>query len=277
MADTTTLESYLSMVRQLNVRDVAIGVGLLLIGLIGVRLLLKLVGRALKRTSAIPISTHTMLKTILRILLDVIVVLIAASYMGIPVTSLIALLSVIGIAVSLAVQGILSNLVGGFIILISKPFLVDDYIESDGVSGTVRDISVLHTRLLTLDGKEVFIPNSLLYTSRLINYTQHGTRRADLEFTVSYDDPPEKVRAAGLAAAASMPEILKDPPPVVQLDSFGDSGIKYVIRAWCSNADFGTVRFGLNEKLYAAFRSHGVTMTYPHLNVHFPDAPERSR
>ena len=75
----------------------------------------------------------------------------------------------------------------------------------------------------------------------------------------------------------SMPEILKDPPPVVQLDSFGDSGIKYVIRAWCSNADFGTVRFGLNEKLYAAFRSHGVTMTYPHLNVHFPDAPERSR
>lgn len=136
------------------------------------------------------------------------------------------------------------------------------------MSGTVKEIGFLQTKLLSPDGKVIYVPNSLLHSARLINYTVNGRRRVDIPISASYDNSPEQVREAIMDVLAGFPAIAKDPAPAVVVDSYGDNAINYIIRFWAENADFWPTRHGVNEALYNGFRSHGVEMTYPHINVH---------
>lgn len=262
-----TVQEYVSVIQNTDLKTGLIALGILVIGLLAVKLILRAVNQGLQR-SRIPRTLHTMVRTLLRIMLVFVVLLTVANYLDLPITPFITLLGLAGLALSLALQGMLSNLAGGFLILASHPFEVGHYIEQDGISGTVQEIRLQHTRLETPDGKIIYIPNSSISSSRVINYTETGKRRVEINVSASYDNSPAQVRAAVMAAAQKVEGILSEPAPIVFVDNYGDSAIEYVIQAWVSNPDFITVKRGLMEELYSAFQQTQVEMTYPHMNVH---------
>lgn len=238
----------------------------LVVGLILAKLLCKLFDRILDR-SRIEKSLHSFLRSLFHILLYVIVALIVAGTLGFNVSSLVALLSVVSLAFSLAVQGTLANIAGGIQILTSHPFHVGDYIEISGVEGTVQDIGMIYTHLLTLDNKGVFLPNSEAASSKVTNYTAEGKRRVDLTFTASYACSSSDVRNA-LLNAAKVNGALADPAPEAFLSEYGESNISYILRIWCKPENYWDVYFAAIENVRSEFDNSGVEMTFPHLNVH---------
>ena len=273
MSETASIWQVLGS--NIPVEKILTAVLVLALCLLARRYLLLAFDRILRRMPRVAPALHSMLRTVMRFLLLFVAVMIALNIIGVPISSFLAVFSVVGLALSLAVLGVLKNFAGGLIILGSKPFTLGDYIESDTVAGTVQEISLLYTRLTTPDGRAVYVPNDTLYNSRLINYTFAGSRRIDLSVGVSYDNTPEQVRAAALEAVASLEGLLSDPPPAVYLDSYGDSAINYLVQAWAPSSNYLALRYALNERIYAAFQRHGVEITYPHLNVHvFPAGRE---
>lgn len=243
---------------------------LLAVCLVVVKLLIKTVEKMLERTG-IDRTLHTFLKTAIKVVLLFLTVLIVADALGIPMTSLIAVLSVAGLAVSLAIQNSLSNVAGGIQVLTSKPFKVGDYVEVSGIEGHVSEIGIFYTRITTWDNKLIQIPNSQIAGEKIINYTAEPERRVDLKFTVSYDAPVDAVKKAALEVIESHPLTLYTPEPFVRVSKYGDSSIEYTLRVWCATEDYWTVYFDMMEQVKAAFDKAGVEMTYPHVNVHMLD------
>ena len=240
---------------------------LILVGVVVIRVVLKLLDRVLARSKSLKSLSHY-IHSVAKISMAFILVLMVAEDMGIHTTSLVAMLSVAGLAVSLALQNTLSNVAGGIMLLVTNPFQVGDYVEADGISGTVHAIDLSYTAIITIDGKEIFVPNSQLSGTKIVNYTVLGRRRVDLNFTASYDAPTETVKAACLAAVAATPNVLPEPAPVVYLTEYGSSAIEYSVRCWTRTEDYWNAFFALNENLRDAFAAAGVEMTYDHLNVH---------
>lgn len=211
----------------------------------------------------------------LKAVLYVLAGLIVAGSLGIDVTSLIALVSVFGLAVSLAVQDMLSNVAGGIVLLLSKPFAPGDYIDAGDGEGTVAEMTLTHTKLDTFSGQRVQLPNSRLAAGKIVNYTVRGVRRADHAVSASYDDDPEAVRRACLKALARTPNILPDPAPQVVLTAYGESSIAYHVRFWAKTEDYWDAHFRSLEEIRRAFAEDGVTMTYNHLNVHIVEGGKK--
>lgn len=262
-----TIQGYTEILKSVEWQTGLKAVAILLIGLAGVKLFLRYLRGILKKTN-VPAAVHSILLTLLRVLLDLVVILAALSAIGIPATSFIALLSLAGLALSLALQGILGNLASGLIVLGSHPFDVGDAIEHDGIAGSVREIRMMHTVVETFDGKVVYIPNSSISGGRVINMTQAGKRRVDVKVSASYNNSPEQVRKAIGEAASRTEWILEEPAPLIFLDSYGDSAINYEVRVWTTPAHFLDVKNRLTELLYTTFAENKVEMTYPHINVH---------
>lgn len=270
--DVSQVEEVINVAKSLDTSEIIIALAILVIGLILVRFAVKLIDKVLQKYKVVPAVT-SMLRTIIRFILDLIVVMIAANSAGIPVTSFVAVFSVVGIAISLALQGVLSNLAGGLIIMTVKTFEIGQFVEADGYNGTVTDINLMYTRLLAPDGRVIFIPNSTTYTNRLINYSMNPQRRIELTVSASYDNSPEEVRKALLDAAGHVPQILEDPAPVFHLENYGDSAITYTLWVWVKGSDFLNAKYQLNEEIYEAFKRNHVEMTYPHLRVHMENQP----
>ncbi|MCI2106397.1 MAG: mechanosensitive ion channel family protein [Intestinimonas sp.] len=240
---------------------------LLVVCLIAMKVIMHLMNRAINRLN-VERSLHTFLRSSLRILLWFITILIVASSLGIDATSLIAVLSVVGLAVSLAVQNILANLAGGIMVLISKPFKVGDFVEAGGISGTVADVGMVYTKIRTIDNKIIFVPNGQISGEKISNYTDQERRRVDLIFSASYDAPVEQVKAAILETVRKHPMVLHEPEPFVRVSAYQDSAIDYALRAWCATGDYWDVYYDMLEQVKASFDQHGIEMTYNHLNVH---------
>lgn len=227
MVDTSSLEKFLETgLGRLTLGQVLGAAAVLAVCLVVSRLLLKLLGRLTEKSTLDP-RVRTYLFKGARSLLYVLTALITADSLGIPVTSLVALVSVFALAVSLAVQDVLSNVAGGLVILFSKPFTLGDYVAAAEGEGTVEEISLTHTKLDTPNGQRVMLPNSRLVAGQIVNYSVRGVRRADLTVSASYDDEPETVRTACLRAVARTPGVLLDPAPAVVLTSYGESAIEY--------------------------------------------------
>ncbi len=251
--------------------ETILGAGItLVVGVLIVKVLLRLIRKGIGKTG-IPESLHTMLLTVIRIVLYLVVLLTVASQIGIPVTSFVAVLGVAGLAISMAVQGILQSLAGGMILLGSRPFEVGDVVEADGITGTVKDIHMMSTFVESFDGKSIYIPNSKLYTSTIVNYTRKGQRRVEMKLSASYDAPPALVRQAIMEAVNATPGVLGEPAPRVLTENYADSAIEYTLWVWCNAGDFVDVKYGISEKLYETYANHDVEMTYPHLNVHMKE------
>ena len=242
----------------------------LLVCIIASRIVRKLLGKLLENPKVDERARKYALAGI-RVLLWILTILIVADQLGIPVTSLVALLSVLSLAISLAVQNVLANIAGGIVIALNKPFQEGDFVETTSGTGEVKEISLNYTYLETTDGLRVVVPNSTLSADRIINYTTLGKRRVTVKVTASYDAPTETVRAACHSAIERTERILSDPAPEVWLNSYGQSSIEYWVRVWCKPEDYSQVLFPLTEHIRTAFAEHGVEMTYEHLNIHLVD------
>ena len=240
----------------------------LLICLVVIRLVMKLVTRLLGKARRINDRLQKIILTAAKAVLYVLTAIITAEALGVNTTSLTAIMSVLTLGVTLAAEDILGNVAGGLVILSSRPFGIGDVIESGGMVGTVREITLNHTKIETADGQIVMQPNKELSASRIINYSALGRRRVVRTVTASYDAPTETVKAACLEAVAATPGVLPDPAPEVYLTNYGASSIEYSIRCWTAVEDYWNAFYALNENLRGAFEKHGVEMTYDHLNVH---------
>lgn len=243
------------------------GAAIFLFGLFAIRLLLSLLDRTLKRSksfSSLAPQAHVAAKTVLGILLALVVL----GSLGVEVTSLIALFSVAGLAVSLALQSTLSNAAGGLMLLVSKPFVIGEYVSIDALEGTVESIGLFYSRLITIDNKEIQIPNSQIAAARIVNFNRLGRRRVDMVFHADYSASTQQVKTALRQAMDLFPQILASPQPEIYLTEYASSSIAYTARMWVKSADYWPVYFGMLETVRETFAENGVSMTFDHINVH---------
>lgn len=238
-----------------------------LVGLVIIRLLMRIVDRLLDRAKSV-VDIRIYIRSAIHVFLWFLLALVVAGSLGADVSSVIAMLSVAGLAVSLALQNTLSNLAGGLMILVTKPFEVGDYIDADGTAGTVSEIGLAYTKLTTPDSKRISVPNSQMSAAKIVNYTNEAGRRVDLIFSASYDAPTQTVKEAIREAVDAIPAIRQEPAPAIWINAYGASAIDYVVRAWTSTEDYWDVYYALMEGVRESFARHGVEMTYNHLNVH---------
>ena len=235
--------------------------------LVVTKILTKVTARALSR-SKLDTPLQILLRNLLKGVLWFITVIIVLGCLDIEVTSLVAVLSVVGLAFSLALQNFLSNMAGGMQLLASHPFKLGDFVDAGGCSGTVTEIGMFYTKLTTPDNKLVQLPNSTIVSANITNFSAQPTRRVELKVSASYDAPPDQVIALLKKMAEDHPLALAEPEPAVHVDSYSDNAIGYVMRVWTANADYWTVYFDLMDGMKSAFDKAGVEMTYPHVNVH---------
>lgn len=208
------------------------------------------------------------LKTALRGVLYFVAILVVLSSLGVDVTSLVALLSVAGLAVSLALQNSLASLAGGIQLLISRPFAAGDYVEIGSDGGTVKMVGLAYTMLVTPDNKVIRIPNSEVAAARITNYNGNTTRRMEIKVSVSYDSDIDTVKRTIHGLIDADDRIHGDPAPFVRVSNYGTSSMEYTIRVWCDTGDYWGVYFDMMDSLKPAFDAAGVEMTYDHINVH---------
>jgi len=239
---------------------------ILVIGVVAIKMVNKIVKASLEKTK-LEKAAHSLILSVVNAVLYVILGLMVATKLGIDVTSIVALASVLTLAVSLALQNILANVIGGFTILSTTPFHSGDYVEIAGQAGTVSEINMTYTKLMTPDNKLISIPNSAVVAAQITNYSASPTRRVDITVSASYTTPIQQVLDA-LVQAGTVDKVLLDPAPVALVTSYGESAINYALRLWVNSADYWDVYFAVNQRVKAVFDENGIAMTYPHLNVH---------
>lgn len=258
-----TVKEYLTT---LSVKNLLPAVIALVVGLILARLICKAFNKLLTKTKLEP-SLHGFLRSLFRVFIYLITLLIVASTLGFDMTSLIAVLSVLSLALSLAVQGTLANVAGGIQILVSHPFKSGDYVEIGANAGTVKEIRLSYTVLTTVDNREVFIPNSDAAGARILNFSAEAVRRVDLLVDVGYGYDAELVKKT-LCKCAEMDKVLSQPPVFAGLTEYRDSTVQYTLRAWCKTQDYFDVSFAIRERLQSELAAAGIEMSYPHLHIH---------
>lgn len=239
---------------------------ILVLGILIVKLLLKLFDRALSR-SKLDKTMFAFLRALMRVLLYALVLLIAAGSLGVDVTSLVAVLSVVSLAISLAVQNALANVVGSITLLATHPFRVGDFVQIGSDCGTVEQINMSYTQIVTADGKRIYIPNSDAASARISNYTVEGKRRVDLTFSASYGDDIDRVKAA-ILAAAQHPKLCPDIAPEVHVSAHSDNSVDYLLLLWAAPEDYFTVKFDVTEAVKKKFDEEGISIPFPQLDVH---------
>lgn len=233
-----------------------------------IKILWRVVSRLLDRSKRIDGTLKGFISTALHIALWALAGIIVADALGINTASLVAVVSVAGLALSLSVQNIMSNLFSGVTLLVTRPFKAGDLVDVGANTGTVRSIGLFYTVIVTLDNRVITVPNGDVTAASIVNYSHEPLRRVDMTFSASYNDSTEAVRKAIMDAVRADDKILADPAPFVAVNKYGDNSVEYVVRLWCDNADYWDVYFGMNERVRESFAANGVSMSYPHLNVH---------
>ncbi len=239
-----------------------------IICLIAIKVISTVVGKLLDKSKKLEGTLKGFIKTALKIVLWALAIIIVAGSLGIDTASLVAVLSIAGLALSLAVQNVMSNLFSGITLLLTRPFVQGDLIEVGANLGTVKSVGLFYTVIDTLDNRVVSIPNGDVTAASIVNYSRNPLRRVDFTFNASYESSTESVKAAILEAIAEDSRISDFQPPFVVIGAYKESTVEYIVRVWCDNADYWDVYFGLNERVRESFARNGVKMSYPHVNVH---------
>jgi len=237
------------------------------IGTLVIHLIMNVVNKALEK-SKLEKAAYSLIKNLAKTVMYVLLALCVASSVGIDVTGIVALASVLTLAVSLSVQNFLTNIIGGFTLLYTKPFHSGDYVEVASRSGTVKEIGMAYTKLITPDNKIISIPNSAVVSAEIVNYSTTGTRRLDINVSASYDAPAQAVIESLLEAVADDRVLTEPAKPFATLTGYGDSAINYVVRVWVKSGDYWDVNYLATRRIKEIFDAKGIEMTYPHLNVH---------
>lgn len=233
-----------------------------------------LIGRLVKivdkicNKRGVEISLQRFFDKMIKAVLYICLVLMVVGVLGIDTTSLIAIFASASLAVGMALSGTMQNFAGGVMILLLRPYRIGDYVEAQGQAGTIKEITLFNTVILTVDNKTIYVPNSTISNGIINNYSQSATRRVDWNVTISYGDNVEAARRAIMAMMSEDKRIKQDPAPVVYVSSLGESAVNLAVRAWVDNADYWDVFFALNERIYNELPEHGLHFPFPQLSVH---------
>ena len=248
-------------------KDILVAVLIYVIGRFIIKYINKLIAKIMEKRK-LETSVQTFLRSLLNILLNLIWAFAIIGKLGVETTSFAALLASAGVAVGMALSGNLSNFAGGLIILVFKPFKVGDYIEGAGVSGTVQEIQIFHTILVTPDNRVIFAPNGSLSSNAVINYSKKDIRRVDFTFGVEYNEDFEKVKAVVQQVIDSDSRILKNPSFVIEIGALSASSVDITVRVWVKSSDYWDVFFWMNRTVYATFNKEGIGFPFPQLTIH---------
>ncbi len=213
-------------------------------------------------------TLHGFLSNLVSVVLYFFLIMAVIGILGINTSSLVALLASAGLAVGMSLGGTLQNFAGGVLIIMFRPFKVGDFIAAQGVEGFVNEIQIFNTHLLTLDNKEVILPNGALATGVMTNFSKQKTRRVDWTFSIAYGDDYDKAKAVLQRLCAEDKLILTSPEPFVELGKLNSSSVDITVRVWVNSADYWTVFFSMNEKVYKTFANEGLNIPFPQMDVH---------
>lgn len=251
--------------------NILLALVLLVVGLWLIRRVVALVSAGLERGPADATLTR-FFTSITSIGLKTLLFISVISTLGVATTSFVAALGAAGLAVGLALQGSLSNFAGGVLILLFRPFRIGDYIEGQGVGGTVRDIQIFHTHLTTPDNKRVVVPNGPLANNNITNYSAETTRRVDFVFGIGYDDNLGQAKDVLERLFAADDRVLADPALLVVVSNLGASSVDLTVRAWVKKDDYWPLKWELTEQAKLAFDEAGISIPYPQTDVHLHQA-----
>lgn len=204
------------------------------------------------------------------------VILAALEQIGINTTSALAVFGAAGLAVGLAIKDSLSNFAAGVMIAFFQPFRLNHYIEAAGTAGTVREVGMFNTTLLTPDNKQVVVPNRLVYNDTIVNYSAEDTRRVDMVFGIGYSDDIGQARELIQEVITADERILEDPAPNIAVMELADNSVNVVVRPWCKNEDYWDVYFSVIEKVKQTFDQNGISIPYPQRDVHMIQADNKA-
>lgn len=236
------------------------------IGKFLIDLLYKFVKHTLEKRK-IDLSVNSFLLSLIRIVMMFVLIITIIGILGINTSSFVALFASAGVAIGMALSGTLQNFAGGVMILLFKPYKIGDWIEAAGVSGGVKEIQIFNTILTTADNKIIIVPNGKLSNDMIINYSKGGTRRVDWCFNISYGDNYDKAKEILTQFINEDKRILQDPAPAIVLDKLADSSVQVALRVWVDGADYWSVLYDMNERVYKEFGKYGLSFPIPKMNV----------
>ena len=246
---------------------VVLAILLFLIGRWVIRRLLRIFERILKRREIDGVAV-TLLGSVLTALLYIALFLTLGGVLGVKSVSFAAVLASMGLAVGMALSGQLQNLAGGVIIMVTKPFSIGDYILAQTAEGSVRAVSLFYTEILTPDNKRIFIPNGILSSGVMVNYSHEETRRIEWTIGIEYDEDFARVRSAIESLLESDERVLKTPEPTIVLHNLNSSSVDVLVRAWVRSEDLWPVFWDFNRRVYEDFNKRGISFPFPQLTVH---------
>lgn len=223
---------------------------------------------ALGRFPRVDATLRGFLGALVKYLILAFAVIATLQRFGVQTTSLVALLGAAGLAVGLALQGTLSNVAAGVMLLLFRPFKVGDYIEGAGMAGTVKALTLFTTELATPDNVQIVVPNAQLWGASIKNYSYHATRRVDLLVGIGYGEDMDKAIAVVRRLAEADERVLADPEPFVVIGELADSSVNLVIRLWCKSADYWPLKFAMTKAIKEAFDAEGISIPFPQRDVH---------
>lgn len=233
------------------------------------KLAIRLLNRTVKKLKIDP-TLHKFLMAVCRVIIYFIAIMIVTGSLGFEMSSLVALASVVSAAFALAASGMLSNLFGGILLLLTKPFGVGDYIAVSGEEGRVLEIGILNTKINTMDNKRVTMPNSSIASTTIVNYSLEGKRRVDHTVTVDYANDIEKVKSCLRRTAEEHPLVVDKDNIFVRVSAYNDYNIAFAFRMWCKTEDYWTVYHDMLEQLKKNFDAEGITMAFPTYTILTP-------
>jgi small conductance mechanosensitive channel len=260
------MEQYLNQLKIILMEytpKVLMALAVLIIGLLIIKVFVSTTKKVLSKRE-VDITLQKFLLNLLNWVLKILLFITVVAKLGIETTSFAAILASAGLAIGLALQGSLANFAGGILIIIFKPIKIGDYIEAQGVSGSVKEIEIFTTKLNTTDNKEIIIPNGALSNGNIVNYSTEATRRVDFTFGVGYDSDIKKTKEVISRVINSHPLVLKEPVPAVNLSELADSSINFFTRGWVKKEDYWTVKFDILEQTKEALDAAGIEIPYPH-------------
>ena len=238
---------------------------MLVVGVLVIRGIKSIMRRLLAK-SKLEKAAHSLILSLTTAVLYLLLGLMVASSLGIDVTGIVALASVLTLAVSLSIQNFLANVIGGFVLLYTQPFHSGDYVEVGAEAGTVVEIGMSYTKLQTPDNKMISIPNATVVAGDIVNYSVTGTRRLDVNIRAEYEEDSQRVIDA-LLEAGEDPRVLADPAPSAVITGYGTDAVNYSLRVWTKTDDFWDVNFLINRRIRDSFAEKGIRIAYPRMHV----------
>ncbi|MDT8323476.1 MAG: mechanosensitive ion channel [Bacteroidota bacterium] len=259
--------TYLENAVRLYAVDIAIAIIIVVLGRLVVKMIGGFTGKLMVR-KGVDDTLRKFAVSIITALLMAVVFIAALGQLGVETTSLVAIVGAAGLAIGLALQGSLSNFASGVMLIVFRPFRAGDYVEAGGVSGSVQEVSIFTTVLLTPDKKRVIVPNAQITSSPITNYSAEETRRIDFVFGIGYGDDLKKAKEVMTQVVTADDRVLKDPAPTIAVMELADSSVNFVVRPWVKTADYWDVYFDITERMKLRLDEEGISIPFPQRDVH---------